>query len=619
MALTSVDIFIIVGYLVFITSVGLWVSKKASGSAEAYFLGGRSLPWFLLGISGMATFIDIGGTAYQGAWYYLFGSKGFWFTVEGAVAILIAFQMVYVGKWLNRSGVMTNAQWMIFRFGTGRQGETARLFSAFSALALCAASMAFFFVGSGKGLVEFLPFFDNLEETFPFLQGVSPANVAGLLFFILVGMYTVASGFYGVVYTDFIQAFLILALILTITGIAFSVGTPEYFASHAPAGWFELFPSDGNWSLAIPGQFDTPELADLAKKSSELGVLLIVWFISIALQGLAAPFDPWTAQRYYAAKNERESSLLAAQWIFLWSFRFLLMASIGVLALGVASKIHDPEKALSVVIIEYVRPGVRGLLLAALLAAAMSTIDSTANSAGAYFVKDIYQRFLRPRARGKELVRAGYLTTFGLIAFAVVVGWQVRNINAIWGWICIALFVGTLPPNIVKWFWWRANGASFAFGTAGGVVAAVITLLPAVKAWDSYWHSITAFGIATFMTFLGALLFPPANMDELVAFYKKTKPFGFWGPVRARCDEETVNAVLKENRRDIALLLPAIAWQLSLFLFMSSLVFKDWCVVVCCAVVFGVTSLILYKYWYKNLSRGEPAPIQPSEFPGGPS
>lgn len=604
MALSHLDISIIVGYLAFITLVGLWASKKASGSAEAYFLGGRSLPWFLLGISGMATFIDIGGTSYQSAWFFLMGTKGFWFAVEGAVAILLAFQMVYVGKWLNRSGAMTNAQWMVFRFGKGWQGETARLFSAVSALALCAASLAFFFVGSGKGLVEFLPFFDHLGQYLPLLGEASPENVAGLLFFILVGMYTVASGFYGVVYTDFVQAFLILALILTITAMAFSTGTPEYFASHAPAGWFELFPSDGNWSLSLPQKFNTPELADLGKKANELGVLLIVWLVAIVLQGLATPFDPWTAQRYYAAKNERESSLLAAQWIFLWSFRFLLMASVGVLALGVASHIQDPEKVLSVVIIEYVPSGVRGLLLAALLAAAMSTIDSTANSAGAYFVKDMYQRFLRPRAEGKELVWAGYAATFGLLVVAVVVGWQVRNISAIWGWICIALFVGTLPPNIVKWYWWRANGASFAFGTTGGIVAAVVVLLPAVKGLESHWHFFIAFGISTFMTFLGALLFPPTDMDELVAFYKKTRPFGFWGPVRARCDEETARAALSENRRDMALLVPAIAWQFSLFLFMSSVVFRDWPVATCCAVVFVVTSLVLYRYWYKNLGCG---------------
>jgi hypothetical protein len=97
-------------------------------------------------------------------------------------------------------------------------------------------------------------------------------------------------------------------------------------------------------------------------------------------------------------------------------------------------------------------------------------------------------------------VWAGYFTTFGLLVFAVVVGWQVRNINAIWGWICIALFVGTLPPNIVKWYWWRANGASFAFGTAGGIVAAVVVLLPAVKGLESYWHFFIAFGISAFMT-----------------------------------------------------------------------------------------------------------------------
>jgi Na+/proline symporter len=636
-----IDITIIVTYLLVVCGFGLWLSRRASSSIEDYFLGGRSIPWFILGISGMANFIDMGGTAYQSGWYFLVGAKGFWLCVEGAVALLLSFQMVYVAKWLRRSNVMTNAEWMLFRFGDKKHGQLARITSAASALVICVGLMCFFFEGAGKVLVEFLPI--AVEEKIELLElekaerlqkddtptGIAEQtqdaraermkilrkkienaeNLAGLAFFVLVGIYTVASGFFGVIYTDLLQAFLIAGLILFVGCKAFAVGTPEYFSQHASPEWTNLF-SDGGWRPALPDRF--AELKGYAEKANWLGLLVIFWIMNNVFQGMATPFDAWTAQRYYAARNERESCLIPCEWIVLWSLRFFLMAGIGVLALGVADQIEHPEKALSVVIQEVIPIGLRGLLLAALLAAGMSTIDSTANSSASYFVKDIYQPYLKPGANRRHLVRVSYGITILLMSLGVVIGWGVENISAIWGWIIMGLFTGTLPPNILKWFWWRTNGLSFALGTLAGVGAALATqLIGGLPAYASY---LVVFGAGLAASILGTFLGEPVERSALVRFYEKTRPFGIWGAVRRSCRPQLVADARAENRNDLIALPFALVCHFSLFLGVSSILFKDWRVVGICFAVAILAGLGVYAFWYRNLP---PVPAEPTEQESG--
>ena len=602
--MSSLDITIIIVYLLAVTAVGIAVSRKSSGSLKDYFLGGRSIPWYILGLSGMANFIDMGGTAYQSGWYYLIGAKGFWVCVEGAVALLLSFQMVYAAKWLRRSDCMTNAEWMVFRFGDNDDGKAARITSAVSALLICGGLMAFFFTGAAKVLPTFLPFF---QDWAPESWGpAGPGRMAALCFFLLVGIYTVTSGFRGVIYTDLFQSGLILMLILYVAFKAWTVGTPEYFAEHAPAGWFELFPSGESLGAELPEKYGA--LSDYTGKAAGLGMLVLLWIANNVFQGLATPFDAWTAQRYYAAKNEREASLTVFQWIGVWSLRFLLMAGIGVLALGLADKIGHPEEAMSIVIREVIPVGIQGLLLAALLAAGMSTIDSTANSSASYFVKDVYQPFINPEADEKRLVRVSHITTFLLMAAGVAVGFGVKDVNAIWGWIITGLFVGTLPANIAKWFWWRTSGFGFMTGTVSGLAAALLPqLVPdwfaGLNAWQSYAFVFLA---GTFGTAAGSLLKPSKDREAVRRFFTRTRPFGFWKPVRAECSEETRGLTRKENRNDLIALPLACCWHFSLFLMMSSIMFRDWRTVGICAGVFLLSGALLYHFWFRQLPKAVP-------------
>ncbi len=569
------DYGIIIVYFLMITSVGLIVSKKASGSINDYFLGGRNIPWYILGVSGMATFVDMTGTMLQVSFFYILGVKGYWVAYRGAIVLFLAFLMIFMGKWLNRSGVMTNAEWICFRFGTDLQGHIARILSAIAMLMMGVPMVAYFFVGSGKFLSMYLPF--------------SP-EISALLFFMVVMVYTVAAGFYGVVYTDLFQSVLIIGIIIFITVKALAIGTPEYYSQFATAEWRTLIPK---WEMVMPEGYENMRF---------IGLLIIFWIISNVFQGFSVPLDGWTSQRYYAAKNERESSLVAAQWIVLFSFRYLLMMGIAVLAIGIASKIADPEMSMPAVISHYVPSGVKGILMASLIAAAMSSLDSIINSSASYFVKDIYHAYFKPDAGSKHLLRVSYVTTVAIFALGILIGWTIPDINSIWAWIIMGLITGMMPPSILKWFWWRFNGIGYASGMASGLVAALLNRI-FFDGQPEYTTFIFVISFSLVGTVIGTYLGPPAKMSVLIEFYRKTRPFGFWGPVRRLVDGNEVEDIKRENRRDILLLLPACIWQLTLVWMMVALVAKKWGSVAISAAIVASLSVLLYRYWYLNLKK----------------
>ena len=352
---------------------------------------------------------------------------------------------------------------------------------------------------------------------------------------------------------------------------------------------------------------------------SQLPILLPLvgfWFLNNVLQGAATPFDAWTAQRYYAAKNEREASLVSAQWISLTSLRWLLLAGIAVLALPYAMDIGHPEQTLSVVLSNVLPVGISGLMLAALISAGMSTVDTTVNSCAAYYVKDIYQPFINPKASEKKLTGIAHTVSFLILFVGGILGTYATNIDSVWNWIIMGLFVGTLPPNILKWFWWRFNGWGFAGGCISGFLAALATFLPIIDAFKAKLaetyplisaDQIFTFGFVFIISCLGTIAFTfftkPTPDAELVAFYEKTRPFGFWGPVRALAKPDLVADAKTENRRDLLLLPFGCIWHFSLFTLWPCVIFKQWHFVIPLAITLSLSGIILWKFWYKNLKR----------------
>jgi len=310
-------------------------------------------------------------------------------------------------------------------------------------------------------------------------------------------------------------------------------------------------------------------------------------------------------QRYFAAKSDREAGMLSLFWTCLLAFRWPLIASFAMLGvyhgIETGSVIADPELVLPTVIKNYIPAGVRGLLIAGLMAAAMSTFDSTVNAGAAYWVKDLYQTYLNPRASEKDLMIQARLASVGIVILALLFSLTISNINEIWGWITMGIGAGMFIPQVIRWYWWRFNGYGFAIGTAVGMTAAVLT-----KAFAGPIPEYTSFLIASGSSLagciLGTLLTPATENSVLENFYKVTRPFGFWSHIRGSLPEAVQSKVNQENRRDIIATFFAVPWQVVLFLTGMMIVMKQWSNAMNLFAILVILSAGLYWFWFRHLS-----------------
>ena len=152
-----IDLAIIALYLLVNALIGLYIRKEASRHLDSYFLGDRNVKWWMLGLSGCSSYIDVGGTmALVGAMFYL-GLKSIWLTHIFWGWLIICFYMAFQAKYIRRSGVMTFAEWNETRFGATREAEWARLASSIFLLVLMICNLMFISVGTGKFAEEFVP------------------------------------------------------------------------------------------------------------------------------------------------------------------------------------------------------------------------------------------------------------------------------------------------------------------------------------------------------------------------------------------------------------------------------------------------------------------------------
>ena len=591
--MSTVDLIIVIIYLLAIVIIGLLMQKKASQGIDSYFLGNRKLPWWVLGASGMASNTDIAGTMINTAFIYALGTKGFFIEIRGGVTLIMAFLMVFMGKWNRRSQVMTQAEWMHFRFGTGKEGDFARIISAIAAIVMTVAMVTYFVIGAGKFVGEFL--------------GIEPIY-ASLLMVVLAMIYTVASGLYGVVWTDVFQGVFIFGVILYITGTAMSiVNLPQEFFVSVPMvdGSFTAIKTTlAEWSRIIPpNEMNMPEGSTFAIYNL-FGIAIMFYLFKVTLEG-ASGAGGYMLQRYFAAKSDREAGMLSLFWTCLLAFRWPLIASFAMLGvyhgIETGSVIADPELVLPTVIKNYIPAGVRGLLIAGLMAAAMSTFDSTVNAGAAYWVKDLYQTYLNPRASEKDLMIQARLASVGIVILALLFSLTISNINEIWGWITMGIGAGMFIPQVIRWYWWRFNGYGFAIGTAVGMTAAVLT-----KAFAGPIPEYTSFLIASGSSLagciLGTLLTPATENSVLENFYKVTRPFGFWSHIRGSLPEAVQSKVNQENRRDIIATFFAVPWQVVLFPTGMMIVMKQWSNAMNLFAILVILSAGLYWFWFRHLS-----------------
>ena len=587
-----IDYIIIIGYLLILIGIGIYLQHRASRSTDSFFLGDRGLPWWALGASGMASNLDVSGTMIIAALVYAMGVQGFFVEIRGGVVLILAFFMIFMGKWNRRAEVMTIAEWMEFRFGKNKQGEAARMLAAIAQLIFAIWAISYFIQGAGIFLSELLD--------------ISP-DLAGILMITLCAFYAALSGLYGVVYTEVFQGVLILFVIIyVVTHVMMNITLPEEFMVSVPMGdgtftqikqnlsdWTNFMP---RWEMNLPGEYSQYNL---------IGLATMFYLLRSTIDGMCGS-GGYMMQRFMAAKNEREVGLLSVFWIFLLSFRWPFIMSIAILGVAIGANgtvIENPEVVLPTVLMELFPAGIKGLLVAGLLAAAMSTYVAIVNSGAAYWVNDIYQRFLKPDADRKQLIWHSRMASVAIVLFGLASTYLFTSLNDVWGFLTMGFGVGLIVPQFVRWYWWRFNGYGFAGGTIVGMLVAIVLRFSGLFALTEIQMFFVTALITLFACVVIALMFPATDAQTLREFYSKTRPFGFWGPVRNAITDIDMVEVNRENRRDIFSTFIAVPWMLFRGSAPMLMVTKQWDYFAYASAILVSLSIILYFTWYRYLSK----------------
>lgn len=594
----ALDYVIIVVYLIGMVSVGLWFQRKAAQGIDSYFLGNRSLPWWVLGSSGMASNLDISGTMIIVALVYALGVRGLFIEFRGGVTLIMAFLMIFMGKWNRRSKVMTLAEWMEFRFGKDGEGRLARLITALTSIIVTIAMITYFAVGGGKFLDKFLGI--------PNFLGLSSQFWAAAVLIAIAMIYTVASGLYGVVWTDVFQGSLIFIMIVYVVFRALNFNLPAEFSVMMPlkdiaGGGFRAFPTTyQEWTDVLPKLRLAIDSTSVYSMYNLFGIAVLFYIIKVVIEGSGGT-GSYMIQRYYAAKSDRDAGLLSLFWTFLLSFRWFFVGAMAVWGIYLGARITDPEMVLPIVV-ETLPIGIKGFLIAGMMAAAMSTFDSTVNAGAAYWVKDIYLEYINKKATDRQQMRQSYGASIVIVVLGLALTLIIKNINEIWGWITMSIGAGLIVPQLIRWYWWRLNGYGYAIGMAAGMLASIIWKIIAPEATAEFLAFLFAAGISAVATIIGTLLTKPTDSKVLDNFYRVTRPFGFWGAIRSKLPERVRRQINRENRRDIISIFFAVPWQVCLFMMWMVLVMKRFDTFLSLLLIVLALSLILYFTWFRHLS-----------------
>lgn len=640
--LNFIDYGVILSYLVVLLIIGQLLKKRASASMDDYFLAGRKMPWWALGMSSMAAWLDMTGTMVIVSFLYLLGPRGLYVEIRGGACLVLVFLMLWTGKWHRRSGVMTGAEWIAFRFGKGFWGDFARLSSVFAMVIFSLGLLAYSFVGAGLFLSMFLPF--------------TPMTCT-IIMMVITTIYTLESGFYGVVVTDVFQSLCIwvAVIFIVIMAVVKTSGADLSAVAAAITGNHEWTTTIPKWKTTMPPGYENYSL---------LWVVGAFYLFKTFIQGMGTGADP----KYFGARSDRECGLLSFMCGWLMMLRWPLMLGFAILGLflvkdlfpdqtvlaqvadlikthypaitksgwaeltakilnhpaayssdlvnGIqnllgaqwASKLSlvsfegtvNPERILPAVLLFNIPMGLRGLIIVALLAAAMSTFNAIINMTTGFLTRDLYQTYMRPKASTKELIYASYAFSILQVVVGMIMAYMTKSINDIWGWLMMGLSAGMIVPAVLRLHWGRFNGGGYAIGTMTGMVAAILQrfIVPDMIEWQQlvYILSIGIMGcvIGTYMT-------EPIPRTVIENYYKKIRPFGFWGDLKNTLTPDVRAAMKKEHFYDIISVPFSFGWLMTILLMPMQLMVKEFNAFWATFCVFAICMVGLYFFWYRQL------------------
>ena len=611
MILHPIDIGIIAIYFVAMIGIGFFLMRRASKNLDSYFLGGNQLPWWALGLSNASSMWDIAGTMWLVYNLYVYGLKGTWLPWLWPTFNQIIL-MIFLARWIRRSGVLTGADWINTRFAEPRGVELSRAVIVVFALVSVVAFVGYAFQGIGKFAQVFLPF-DWSPETY------------AVVIMSVTAIYVLAGGMFSVVVTDLVQFFIMAFCAVMLAIIAMQQVPGEEIAALVPAGWGNLF---FGWDLNVSwaGLIDVLDENIAADGYSLFGLFFMAMVCKGVLVSMAGPAPNYDMQRVLAVRNPKEAGMMSGIVSAALLPRWLLIAAItliGLKFLGPRFAAMDPaylnadgridfELILPFVISEFVPTGLTGLLLAGLLAAFMSTFSSTLNAGGVYLVNDLWKRYVKPKATPGHLIKASYVAQVLVLVIGFMIGYNLSSVDQITKWIVNGLFGGYTAANILKWYWYRLNGMGYFLGMLAGIVTAIAIPLFVFPGSNSLEDLIRNFpvilGISLAASIGGSLLTRPESDETLLRFYRSVRPWGFWGPIKALALKEDPGFRPSSFQRDAVNTIVGIIWQIPLWTIPIFLVFRNMQGLWISLGVLALTSAFLKFNWLDRLDDEDQEP-----------
>ena len=580
MTLPPLDIAIVIVYLVATILIGISFRRRAMRKLDAYYLAEREVSWWMVGLSGCSSYVDIGGTMLIIGLVFYTGIKSVWILHISWAFFGMAIFMAYQAKYIRRSGVMTLAEWNETRFGSGRYTEYLRIAVASFILLSMILMLMYVAVGTGKFAEEFIPL---------------PRWASTSIVFVVVGIYVTFGGFFGVVWTDMFQTILIIigAVGLSIAAVQLPDGICAIAAQNPE--WGKLLPTWNLW----PDYLN--QVPSTYHQYFPMGPILLASLLWMFMKLLAGPLG-WDFTFFLTTKNAREASLSAGVWTLGHTVRWLITGSFlcyGVHYLGI-TKSFDAERIMPLVV-KNLPTAMSGLFMAVLLAALMSTLSAIINVTSNVVLNDFLKRYFAKNLPEQSLVRLGMGVSFIVMILGCTMSFMYEQIVSAWELILYVSLTMILVPAALRWHWWRFGARAFLWSMLGSTVIVVAhkLLFPDMAL---HWAIVFLMGSSLVLTIIIVFLTEPADMETLVRFYAKVRPFGLWRPVRS---EAIRRGLVPQNdvmpRLDIINAVIASFFQLCLGIFPFYMFLKEWTNAGLWFFLALLTAGILYFTWYKHL------------------
>ena len=530
------DWLIIIIYLISAFTIGVLMTRKASGGLTSYFIADRSLPWWWLGTSMVATtFASDTPLAITGI-VAKDGIAGNWFWWSSVITF-ITVTIFFARRWRS-SRVLTDVELIELRYD-GRSASLLRLFKAFymGILVNCIV-LGWVFRAISKITSPFVDWkillgeniFNTLHVLWPGFLIFDNFNntLTVLIIFMIVVAYSSMGGIRGVILTDLFQFALAMgtAIIFAVVAVQYVGGLNSLFSKLA-----ELYPAKSNDILRFFPRFDNVLMP------------FDVFLIFIGVQWWAHYFSDgsgYLAQRMNTAKTPAEAEkgslwfTLANYCLRTWPWILVALVALVAFPLNDPTKFHslgqtvanDREMGYPALMKLLLPSGLLGLTFASLMAAFMSTVDTHINWGASYLVNDIYKRFIRPNATEKELVFASRSSVVFISFLAVLVASQIQSIEQAWKFF-VAMGAGLGLPQILRWIWWRANAWTEITGMISAFTCSLVlyTVFPDTRSeYLIFWTVV----ISTTASLIGTFLTQPNKKETLQRFVKQTNSIGFW-------------------------------------------------------------------------------------------